>query len=173
MPIYTDIKDGRWIEAVKNSIERIWCLRDGGNEFRVQLNIFTIPVLNLYDGRKLLGNGDDIVLESHLALFPHDGAILTTGAATTHVRGRAIILGTGDITARVLAHEFGHILGFKDAYFRGYKDLGKNGFEVMEMVADSADIMGEPETGRVLPNHFSRILSDSGVVKSVKHVNSL
>ena len=44
------------------------------------------------------------------------------------------------------AHEFGHILGFKDAYFRGYRDLGADGFEVMEVVADVDDIMGASGT---------------------------
>src|ERR1043166_2738452 len=171
--VYTDVQDARWVEAVKDSIEKIWFLKDGDNEFRVNVDLLSIPVVDLYAGRRPPENGEDILLEPHLALFPKNGAILTTGAATTHVRGRAIIVGSADVTARVLAHEFGHILGFKDAYFRGYKDLGKDGFEVMEMVADPADIMGEPETGQVLASHFSRILSDLATVKTVRHVNSL
>ena len=78
-------------------------------------------------------------IQNHVEQFPANGAILTTGAITTHVNGRAIILGPHDITRRVLAHEFGHILGFRDAYFRGYRDLTENGFQVREIVAESDD----------------------------------
>jgi hypothetical protein len=83
---------------------------------------------------------------------------LTTGALTSHFYRDAIVLGPEDITPSVLAHEFGHVLGFNDAYIRGYKDLGKNGFQVMEIVADPEDIMGAPDTGAVLRRHFDRIL---------------
>jgi hypothetical protein len=48
----------------------------------------------------------------------------------------------------VLAHEFGHVLGLRDAYFRGYRDLGADGYQVMEVVADPDDIMGAPGTVR-------------------------
>ncbi|HYY25615.1 MAG TPA: hypothetical protein VE689_09005, partial [Candidatus Udaeobacter sp.] len=53
-----------------------------------------------------------------------------------------------------------HILGFKDAYFRGYKDLGKDGFQVMEVVADPDDIMGAAGTGAVLRSHFEKLLEN-------------
>ena len=64
-------------------------------------------------------------LQAHIARFPRDGAVLTTGANLTHVTpGRCVVLGPQDIAPHVLAHELGHILGFKDMYFRGYRDLG-------------------------------------------------
>jgi bacillopeptidase F (M6 metalloprotease family) len=98
-------------------------------------------------------------IQKHVEQFPAGGAILTTGAITTHVNGRAIILGPHDITKGVLAHEFGHILGFRDAYFRGYKDLAEDGFQVLEIVADSNDIMGAPATGAVLRRHYEKLIS--------------
>jgi hypothetical protein len=72
-------------------------------------------------------------LPQHLARFPRDGAVLTTGALTTHFYRGPIVLGSQEIAPSVLAHEFGHVLGFSDTYIRGYKDLGKNGFQVMEV----------------------------------------
>jgi len=58
----------------------------------------------------------------------------------------------------VLAHEFGHILGFTDRYIRGYKDLAGDGFEVLEVVADPDDIMAVPSSGSVLLRHFELLL---------------
>jgi len=65
-----------------------------------------------------------------------------------------------------LAHEFGHILGFSDGYVRGYKDLGENGFQIMEVVSDPNDIMAAPLTGVVLPSHFEMMLNHSGAPQS-------
>lgn len=158
VPFYTDIADHDFTQAVKEAIEKIWRLRDGKDEFRVELAISFVSADQLYAERQPPRTGDKIDAHRHLALFPLDRAILTTGARTTHVYNRAMILGSHDITPRVLAHEFGHILGFRDTYFRGYKDLGKDGFQVMEVVADPHDIMGVPSTGPVLRRHFDRIL---------------
>lgn len=161
VPFYTDIEDDDFVESVKGEIEKIWRLRDGQDEFRVELSVSYIPAGLLYTGRQPPQKGDKIHTYKHLDLFPLDGAILTTGALMTHVYKRAIVLGPHNIAPRMLAHEFGHILGFRDVYFRGYKDLGKNGFQVMEVVADPNDIMGAPHTGRVLRAHFERILERS------------
>jgi hypothetical protein len=56
------------------------------------------------------------------------GTISRMRAMTTHVEGRAIILGPHEITTRVFAREFGHILGFRDAYFVATKILPKLDF---------------------------------------------
>jgi len=173
MPFYTDIEDHDFVQSVKGTIEKIWRVRDGNDEFRVELAISFIPVNELYIERQPPRPGDKIDARQHLALFPLDRAILTTGALTTHVYGRAIVLGPHDIVPRVLAHEFGHVLGFRDTYFRGYKDLGSNGFQVMEVVAEPNDIMGAPGTGPVLRRHFERILERSVERSSPKRLNSL
>ena len=44
-------------------------------------------------------------------------------------------------------------------YLRGYKDLGADGFEVMELVSDFSDIMSSPGSGSVLPRHFGALIA--------------
>jgi len=97
-------------------------------------------------------------ISRHLTRFPSGAAILTTGALTTHVRGHAIVLGPHPISPQVLAHEFGHVLGFRDRYVRGYKDLGEHGFQVLEVVADHDDIMAATAHGTVQRAHFLKLL---------------
>jgi len=159
VPFYTDIQDNAFVQSVKRAMEDTWHLRSGENEFRVQLHFSYIPPEHLYGTDKTPQTGERMNIRTHLDHFPADGAILTTGARTTHVDGRAIILGPHDIARGVLAHELGHILGFRDAYFRGYKDLAEDGFQVLEIVADSNDIMGAPATGAVSRRHFERLTS--------------
>lgn len=155
LPCYTDINDGDFVRSVKEEVEKIWRLRHGENEFRLSLSM--LPVNPLYtEGPP--ATGDKINPQQHLERFPRDGAILTTGAITTHVLGRAILLGPHEISPSVLAHEFGHILGFKDTYFRGYRDLGKDGFQVVEVSAANDDIMGSSSIGKVRLSQFMQML---------------
>lgn len=157
VPFLTDLEDTGFVRSIQRHIERAWHLRSGDDEFRLDLDFKHISAGELYDGGEL-PHGNQLDIQEHLNLFPTEGAILTTGGAITHVLGRAIVLGPHDIPSRVLAHEFGHILGFKDMYFRGYKDLGKDGFQVMEVAADSQDIMGTPITGAVMRRHYERLI---------------
>jgi hypothetical protein len=163
IPLYTDIEDQAFVASVKRIIESTWQLRDGTNSFRVELDISYVATDLLYGDSEKPMIGERVDIRRHLRRFPSGAAILTTGAITTHVQDYAIVLGPHAITPNVLAHEFGHILGFRDRYIRGYKDLGENGFQVMEVVADPNDIMAAPATGSVLRSHFETILrSKSG-----------
>jgi hypothetical protein len=159
VPFYTDIQDTSFVQSAKRSIEDTWHLRFGKEDFRIQLHFSYVSPDYLYGTRKPPRYGGRMNIQKHVEQFPADGAILTTGAITTHVDGRAIVLGPHDITSRILAHEFGHILGFRDAYFRGYKDFGEDGFQVREITADSNDIMGAPATGTVLRRHYEKLTS--------------
>jgi hypothetical protein len=160
VPFYTDIEDRQFVHAFRRAVEGVCRLRDGADTFRVRLSIAYVPAARLYGERPAPHVGDPIDLGAHVARFPPDGAVLTTGAITTHFTARrCIAVAPHDLAPHVLAHEFGHVLGFKDTYFRGYRDLGEDGFEVTEVVADPEDVMGDPGSGPVLRRHFERLIA--------------
>jgi tetratricopeptide (TPR) repeat protein len=170
VPLYTDVLDSTLVRDFKNGVEGWWHIRDGDEEFRLELEVETFSPEQLYcahadDTRDSNADcappthGAEIDLEAHVARFPEGGAVLTTGATTLMTTGpRAIVLGPDDTVPRVLAHEFGHILGFPDTYFRGYRDLGADGFEITEL-ADLTDIMGAPGAGPVVARHFEKLFA--------------
>jgi tetratricopeptide (TPR) repeat protein len=170
VPFYTDIQDSAVVESFRRAIETYWHVYDGQDEYLVRLTIRTIPPERLYcaptdDGKAPPAacappaKGEHINLEAHVARFPADGAVLTTGAESLKMTaGRAIVLGPHDVAPRSLAHEFGHVLGFPDAYLRGYKDLGADGFQVEEFVPNFEDIMSSPGAGSVLARHFRALI---------------
>jgi hypothetical protein len=160
VPVYTDIEDTEFLRTVKTGVEKIWRLSDEEDQFSIEVDITIVPASRLYGESAPPKNGEPIDLAGHVARFPRDGAVLTTGAIATYYFARAIVLGPHDLELRVLAHELGHVLGYKDVYFRAYKDLGEDGFEVMEVVADPDDIMGAPGMGPVLRRHFERVIEN-------------
>jgi hypothetical protein len=143
VPFETDIQDEAFLGAFRSALEEAWRVVDGPDEYRVVVTLTRLTPAELYRGAAPPKPGDPIDLSKHLAHFPEGAAVLTTGAVVTHVTGgRCIVIGPNDLSPHDLAHELGHILGFKDVYFRGYKDLGADGFEVHEVVAETGDIMG-------------------------------
>jgi hypothetical protein len=159
VPLFTDIEDHEFVNTVKQIIEGTWRATDRNMAYRVELDISFISGDALYPERDQRISGQKVDVRRHLKRFPTSGAILTTGAPTTHVQGNAIVLGPHAVMPRVLAHEFGHILGFRDRYVRGYENLGENGFLIMEVVADPEDIMAATPQGAVFPWHFERIIN--------------
>lgn len=158
VPLYTDIEDQNFVAAARRMIEAVWRLTDNGNMYRVELEVSYLPTELLYADSEKPAPGEKLDMKEHIRHFPANAAILTTGALTTHVEYNAIVLGPNAISPRVLAHEFGHVLGFRDRYTRGYWDLGKDGFEVLEAIADPRDIMGAAATGSVLSMHFHALV---------------
>ena len=158
VPLLTDITDRNFVEQIRRIIETKWRIHDAKSDYRVVLDITYMPAELLYSSRQPKP-GDPLDLQRHLARFPPRGAILTTGGLTTHVTDYAIVLGPHPLTANFIAHEFGHVLGFRDRYIRGYRNLGTDGFQVMEIVADPDDIMAATNQGAVQSTHFRRLFA--------------
>jgi hypothetical protein len=156
--LYTDIEDETFIEGFRSAVERLWHVRSSEEEFDVKVEIRRVSGSQLYPDGGIPARGEHIDLGRHVDRFPAGGAVLTTGGNSTYVLGRAINLGPPEIAPNILAHEFGHILGFVDGYFRGYRDQGLDGFEVLEVVTDPDDIMSAPGEGYVGPHHFQKLL---------------
>ena len=160
VPLYTDIVDSSFVEAARAAIENGWHVRDGEDEFRVVLEIRRVAPAQLYPNAEVPANGAHIVIPEHVKRFPADGAVLTTGGNLTYLFSRSIILGPHAIARGNLVHEFGHILGFKDAYFRGFEDGGADGYKVVEVIMGSDDDVGVPKNGRATRQHFEAILQE-------------
>lgn len=125
------------------------------------LVIETIAASHLYpEGEPAAGSLID--LDDHLGRFPAGALVLTTGAKHTHVRQRrVVILGPGHLSRRVLAHEFGHLLGFSDACLRGYEGdpLDPWGAVIVEWDGLTDDLMSSPGRGRVSQHMIQQLLS--------------
>jgi hypothetical protein len=52
------------------------------------------------------------------------------------------------------------VLGFQDGYVRGYRDLGKDGFEILEITPKFDDLMSAPRQGSVQVTHFKLLLAN-------------
>ena len=77
-----------------------------------------------------------------------------------------MLLGPGKVTPRTLAHEFGHLLGFSDAYLRGYDGRPDDRFGVVlvEWSGLLDDLMGDSRGGRVSEAMTERLLEAYGAL---------
>jgi hypothetical protein len=105
--------------------------------------------------------GGAVDLAGHVARFGETLAVLTTGGTQPHVLGgRAMILGPRDLSAHTLAHEFGHILGFEDSYLRGFRNLGEDGYAIIELIPDRTDVMASSGIGTAQERHFAQLVAN-------------
>ena len=166
IPVVTDIEDTAFVRSAQAIIERLWIGRAQGREHRIQLEVRFVSPRSLYcpgaaPACAPPARGAAIDLTSHVARFPANLAVLTTGGTQPHVLfGRSMILGPRDLTPRTLAHEFGHVLGFDDAYLRGARALGADGYAVIELIPDRADIMASSGIGDAQARHFEQLVAN-------------
>lgn len=152
--IQTDITDTEFLAAFEDAVRRYWSGATSSVDVPLELRLEfrVIEAAELYDGEppKL---GDPIDTSAHIDRFP-EGFVLTTGAKSIFAKvGRAIVLGPAPVTPRTLAHEFGHLLGFTDAYLRAYEGDPDSEFgaTLVEVYGMFDDLMGNSKGGRVSP----------------------
>ena len=77
--------------------------------------------------------------------------------------GLVNVLNLGEFKA-ILAHEFGHLLGFEDAYLRGYDGdpVDPYGVVIVEWSGLSSDLMGDSTRGQVNDEMINRLISAYG-----------
>jgi hypothetical protein len=166
VPVETDIEDTTFVRAAQSAVERSWSRRVNDRDYRIALDVRFVRPVDLYCPRRQAGcappaRGTAIDLPSHVARFPAAFAVLTTGGTQPHViAGRAMILGPRELSARTLAHEFGHILGFDDAYLRGFRNLGTDGYAILELIPDRTDIMAASGFGEAQSRHLIQLAAN-------------
>jgi len=160
VPVYTDIQDSAFVEAFRKAVEDGWHVRDGDDDFRVRLEMRRVSPSALYRGGRIPTRGAHIDVEAHAKRFPTDGMILTTGANALRAIDRTILLSPHATKRSSLVHEFGHMLGFKDGYFRSHEDRGAEGYEIIEVILGPYDVLGAPESGVVRREHFEAVLRE-------------
>jgi len=150
--IQTDITDVPFLEAFEAAVIQYWSGVDSsaGRPLGLQLEFERVDVAELYeDAAPELGEALDTT--AHVERFPA-GFVLTTGGKSIFAKvGRAIVLGPAPLTPRTLAHEFGHLLGFRDAYLRAYEGDPDSEFgaTLVEVYGMFDDLMGNSKGGRV------------------------
>jgi hypothetical protein len=160
VPMYTDIDDAAWLDKARTAIEDGWHVRDGADEFRVKLDIRRVTKQQLYPAGDAPKKGAHIDISKHTDRFPPGRAILTTGGNLTYIWGRAMIIGPHALARRVLVHEFGHLLGFKDGYFRASRGESADGYQVVEVILVPDEIVAAPEDGHARREHFEQLLAE-------------
>jgi hypothetical protein len=159
--VYTDIADREFLRAAKAAVERLWTIENREKIYRMRVDFKYVAPAVLYKGATKPKHGEHIDVPAHANRFPKDGGVLTTGTNSTYALPSAFIaLGPQPISHNVLAHEFGHLLGFVDGYFRGFHDLGDQGYEVVEVIPDPDDIMCTPGAGHVRPHHYEKLFEN-------------
>jgi len=159
VPLYTDIPDPEFVTGAVAAIQSAWSIDVDNVAYRLELDLRTVTAEDLYAPDPPPTRGAKVDLNQHVQRFPPDGGVLTTGANRTHaIPGRYVVVGPDTISNRVVAHEFGHILGFTDRYLRGARDLGRAGFGIIEIIPDGLDLMAAPRSGLVRASHFDTLI---------------
>jgi hypothetical protein len=166
VPLTTDIADLEVTGAFRDAVESVWNDSEAarGARLRIRVSWNEVRPETLYP-EGVPPAGAELDEEDHLSRFEAGRLILTTGARSTHaLTGRAILLGTEPRTPRSLAHEFGHLVGFNDAYLRAAEGSPEDPFGsvLVEWTGLSNDLMGSPNHGRVTEAMIDQLLRAYG-----------
>lgn len=166
--VCTDIEDSQFLTAFQLSVSEAFSLSSAAQaqRFSIELNWRMIRSDTLY-GRNVPERGSSINMDIHYALFTDCPLVITTGASSLNARvGKRIFLGTEPVSRRTLAHEFGHLLGFEDAYLRGYDGDpgGPYGAIIVEWTGLSSDLMGDSKGGQVSAEMIEALVTAYGAL---------
>lgn len=161
--VVTDIEDEAFLAAFREGVEAAFVRSSPARSmgFAVDLRFQRISRHDLYPSNPPRA-GESIDLRDHLSRFPADALVLTTGGDSTHAwTGRAVVLGPTPLTRRMLAHEFGHLLGFGDGYVRGFDGNPRDRFGavLVEWHGLVDDLMGNSNSGRVSPRLIEALIT--------------
>ncbi len=164
--LHTDVDDAAFRRAFLDAVDEAWnvapAARAAGLRVEVELVVHDVRELRPDDPP---ARGEPIDVADHLARFPEGALVMTTGAASTHAwKARSLLLGPTPVTPRTLAHEFGHLLGFDDAYLRAVEGSpdGPFGVVLVEWTGLVDDLMGNPRGGVVTEDMVRRLLDAYG-----------
>ncbi len=165
--VRTDIQDAAFRQLFIDSIGEVFSGRAAGaRRLSIELTLEVVDPAEIYpEGAPAPGQA--LAIDDHLSRFPKSWLVLTTGAASTHARtGRAVLLGPDPLERRVLAHEFAHLLGFEDAYLRGFDGSveDREGVVLVEWSGLSNDLMGDPAKGELSDEMVQTLLRAYGEV---------
>lgn len=164
--VCTDIDDADFLQAFQDGVQKSFSQSPAAraNGFSIDLKWLTVRVETLYpDGAPV--RGAKIDMEENHALFEGCSLVLTSGAPSLNARvGSRIFLGTEPISPRTLAHEFGHLLGFEDAYVRGYDGNPGDtyGVVIVEWTGLSSDLMSDSSRGQVTDEMIKTLITAYG-----------
>jgi hypothetical protein len=164
--VTTDIDDERFLAIFREGVEAAFVEDDAVRalRFRIDLRFRRVGGEQLYpEGPPK--HGERIDPEQHLSRFPDGELVLTTGEESTHAwTGKSIVLGPEEVSRRTLAHEFGHLIGFRDAYLRGFEGEpdSRFGVELIEWTGLRDDLMGNARGGRVTPEMVEILIEAYG-----------
>jgi hypothetical protein len=164
--VCTDIDDAAFLGETRRAVEETYTGSAAARSLRFALDLRwrCMAVDALYpEGPP--ARGSEIDPDDHERRFPEGALVFTTGAASTHAwTGRSVRLGPSPLARRTLAHEFGHLLGFDDAYVRGYEGdpRGTFGVVLVEWVGLRDDLMGNPLGGAVTSEMIETLLDAYG-----------
>lgn len=161
--LLTDIDDEVWLSEFRRAVEDEFADAQAARarRFRLELRLEHVSAAELYPAGAAPAPGAAIDAEAHLQRFPPKALVLTTGEESTHAwTGRGVVLGPSSIRRRTLAHEFAHLLGFTDAYLRGFDPASDPRFGVVfvEWTGLRDDLMGNVKGGRVTAEMIETLL---------------